>query len=308
MRIIILLCGVMIYLAVMLLLGKSAEKNKQLSNRLLAIEKQGEIETVTEDDMDRTFFDRILRPGVSKVIRFLSAILPVNEKSAKVLSERLRQSGSSKTAREYLATNIVVIAFAAAGMFLLSRVAGMSGKMTLYLIGITIFAVYTIARFRLSGNITKRKNKIENALPDVLDLLSVSVSAGLGFDQALLYVVERCDGPLVDELAIAQKEISLGRARTEALKRMAARCDVSPLNIFVSAIIQADTLGIPIANVLSTQADNIRNLHRQKIEERAAKLPVKILIPLVLLVFPNLFVVILGPAVPRVISAFGGMG
>lgn len=306
MRIIILLCGVMIYLAVMLLLGKVAEKNEHLSNRLLAIEKQGEIETVTDDNMDRTFFERILWPGVSKIIGFLSAVLPVNDKSAKALNERLRQSGSRKTAREYLATNIVVIGLVTAGVFLLSRIAGMGGSATLSLIGITVYGVYTIDRFRLTGNITKRKNTIENELPDVLDLLSVSVSAGLGFDQALLYVVERCEGPLVDELAIAQKEISLGRARTEALKRMAARCDVSPLNIFVSAIIQADTLGIPIANVLSTQADNIRNLHRQKIEERAAKLPVKILIPIVFLVFPNLFVVILGPAVPRIISALGG--
>ncbi len=306
MRIVILLCGVMIYLAVMLLLGRAAEKTAHLSKRLLSIEKQGEIGSVSNDDMDRPFFERVFRPGISKTIHFLAAILPISEKSTKALSEQLRQSGSRQTAREYLATKIAVIGLTAAGVFLLSRIIAMNGRTTLYLIGIAVFAVYTMARFRLTGNIAKRKNKIEDGLPNVLDLLSVSVSAGLGFDQALLYVVERCDGPLVDELAIAQKEISLGRARTEALKRLAARCDVAPLNIFVSAVIQADTLGIPIANVLSTQADNIRNLHRQKIEERAAKLPVKILIPIVFLVFPNLFIVILGPAVPGIVSALGG--
>lgn len=306
MSIVILLCGVMVYLAVMLLVGKAAEKTAHLSSRLLAIEKQGEIESVLDEDMDRPFFERVLRPGISKTIHFLAAILPISEKSTKALSEQLRQSGSRQTAREYLATNIAVIGLTMAGVFLLSRITAMDGTTTLYRMGITVFAVYTMARFRLTGSITKRKNKIEDGLPDVLDLLSVSVSAGLGFDQALLYVVERCDGPLVDELAIAQKEISLGRARTEALKGLATRCNVSPLNIFVSAVIQADILGIPIANILSTQADNIRNLHRQKIEERAAKLPVKILIPIVFLVFPNLFIVILGPAVPGIIAALGG--
>ena len=306
MSIVILLCGVMIYLAVMLLVGKATEKNAHLSNRLLAIEKQGEIEAVSDEGMDRQFFERVLRPGISKTIHFLGAILPISEKSTRALGEQLRQSGSRQTAREYLATNTAIVGLSTACVFLFSRITAMNGTTTLYFIGITVFAVYTMARFRLTGNITKRKNKIEDDLPDVLDLLSVSVSAGLGFDQALLYVVERCDGPLVDELAITQKEISLGRARTEALKRLGARCDVGPLNIFVSAVIQADTLGIPIANVLSTQADNIRNLHRQKIEERAAKLPVKILIPIVFLVFPNLFIVILGPAVPGIISALGG--
>ena len=306
MSIVILLCGVMIYLAVMLLVGKATEKNAHLSNRLLAIEKQGEIESVSDEGMDRPFFERVLRPGISKTIHFLGAILPISEKSTRALGEQLRQSGSRQTAREYLATNTAIVGLSTACVFLFSRITAMNGTTTLYFIGITVFAVYTMARFRLTGNITKRKNKIEDDLPDVLDLLSVSVSAGLGFDQALLYVVERCDGPLVDELAITQKEISLGRARTEALKRLGARCDVGPLNIFVSAVIQADTLGIPIANVLSTQADNIRNLHRQKIEERAAKLPVKILIPIVFLVFPNLFIVILGPAVPGIISALGG--
>lgn len=306
MRVIIILCGVMIYLAVTFVFGSAAEKANRISNRLLSIEKQGEIESVTNEDLDKSFYDRVLRPGFSKTISRLASILPMSESSTNALTEQLRQSGSRQTAKEYLATNIAIIGIFAAVVFLFSRMTAMSGTTTIYLIVITIFFVYTMARFRLTSNITKRKDKIDNGLPDVLDLLSVSVSAGLSFDQALLYVVERCDGPLVDELAITQKEISLGRARADALKRLASRCDVNPLNIFVSAIIQAETMGIPIANVLSAQADNIRDLHKQKIEERAAKLPVKILIPLIFLVFPNLFLIILGPAVPGIIAAFGG--
>lgn len=306
MRIIIILCGVMLYLAVTFVFGSAAEKANSISKRLLSIEKHGEIESVVNDDLDRSFFDRVLRPGFSKTISRLASVLPISESSTKALTEQLRQSGSRQTAKEYLATNISIIGIFAAAVFLFSRMTAMSGKTTIYLIAITVFSVYTIARFRLTGNITKRKDQIDNGLPDVLDLLSVSVSAGLSFNQALLYVVERCEGPLVDELAIMQKEISLGRTRADALKQLASRCDVNSLNIFVSAIIQAETMGIPIANVLSAQADNIRDLHKQKIEERAAKLPVKILIPLIFLVFPNLFLIILGPAVPGIIAAFGG--
>ena len=306
MQIFILLGGVIVYLAVLLLFEKSAVKANRLSVRLLSIEKQGEIETDSESELNAPFLQRVLQPGVKKGIHWLGTILPMSENASRALTEQLRQAGSYQTAREYIASQIAVVGVAIAGVFLFSRVTSMSGGTTLYAALTTVFAVYTLARFRLTGNITQRKTQIENGMPDVMDLLSVSVSAGLGFDQALLYVVERCSGPLVDELEITQKEIALGLARTEALKRLSARCDVEPLHIFVSAIIQAETLGIPISNVLTTQADNIRNMHRQKIEERAAKLPVKILLPLVFLVFPNLFLIVLGPAVPGILAAFGG--
>lgn len=306
MQIFILLGGVIVYLAVLLLFEKSAVKANRLSVRLLSIEKQGEIETDSESELNAPFLQRVLQPGVKKGIHWLGTILPMSENASRALTEQLRQAGSYQTAREYIASQIAVMGVAIAGVFLFSRVTSMSGGTTLYATLITVFAVYTLARFHLTGNITQRKTQIENGMPDVMDLLSVSVSAGLGFDQALLYVVERCSGPLVDELEITQKEIALGLARTEALKRLSARCDVEPLHIFVSAIIQAETLGIPISNVLTTQADNIRNMHRQKIEERAARLPVKILLPLVFLVFPNLFLIVLGPAVPGILAAFGG--
>ena len=306
MRILILLSGVIVYLAVLLLFEKSAARASRLSVRLQSIEKQGEIEAAAENELNEPFVQRVLRPGVSKGIRWLGTVLPMSESSSKALSEQLRKAGSYQNAREYIASRIAVMGLAIAGVFLFSRAVAMSLAMTLYSVVITIFAVYTLARFQLTGSITQRKNQIENGMPDVMDLLSVSVSAGLGFDQALLYVVERCNGPLVDELEITQKEIALGLARAEALKRLSVRCDVEPLHIFVSAIIQAETLGIPISNVLTTQADNIRNLHRQKIEERAAKLPIKILLPLVFLVFPNLFLIVLGPAVPGILAAFGG--
>ena len=144
-------------------------------------------------------------------------------------------------------------------------------------------------------------------MPEILDLLSVSVSAGLGFDQAMQYVVEKTDGELTAELAITQREIRLGRSRDEALRGLAERCKVDALRMFVSAITQADNLGIPISNILQVQAENARREHKQKVEEKAAKLPVKMLIPLVFFIFPVIFIILLGPAVPRVMQAMGAM-
>lgn len=306
MRIIVLLSGIVIYLLVLLLLGKVGKKTTRLSERLLLVEKQGEIESFSDDKLSSSFIERVLRPGAVKAIQYLGAILPMSENTAKALNEQLRQADNPKTAREYVAIRITIIGLTLLGVFLIAQIMAINSVTMLYLIGITVFSVYVFSRFFLTGNITKRKRQIEKEMPDIMDLLSVSVSAGLGFDQALLYVVERCNGALVNELSIAQKEISLGRTRAEALKRLASRCDVEALNIFVGAIIQAETLGIPISNVLKVQADNIRNLHRQKVEERAAKLPVKIILPLVFLVFPNLFLIVLGPAVPGIFASLGG--
>lgn len=303
---IILLCGAVIYLAVLFIFGTYGEKTAMVSRRLLGIEKMGEFDESEADSLEQPFLERFFKPGVSKLMGYLGSILPMNATSIKALNEQLRQSGSRQSAQEYVAIHITILGLSTVGAFILSRIISLGSMQLLYFIVVLLCSIYVISRFRLSSRITQRKNQIENDMPDVLDLLSVSVAAGLGFDQALLYVTERCKGPLVEELTITQKEIALGRARGDALKQLAERCDVQPLSIFVSAIIQAETLGIPIANVLKTQADNIRSLHREKIEEKAAKLPVKILIPLVLLVFPNLFVIILGPAVPRIFAAFSG--
>ena len=155
----------------------------------------------------------------------------------------------------------------------------------------------------LKAQIQKRRREIENSLPDTLDLLSSCVSAGLGFDQGLLHVIKRTDGPLTDELAQAQREIAMGVPRAEALGRFAKRCDSQPITTFVGAVLQAERLGVPIANILETQAEAVRDYHRQRIEEESAKLPIKMIFPLVFFVFPLIFLVLLGPAAISILRA-----
>jgi tight adherence protein C len=147
----------------------------------------------------------------------------------------------------------------------------------------------------LSGRATTRQNLIARALPESLDLLALTVEAGLGFEQAIEVVVENTDGPLAGELTRLLREIELGVPRREALANLRDRSDVGDLSSFVVALVQSDQMGISLGDVLKTQAAQVRLKRRQRAKEQAGKTPVKIMIPVVLGVFPALFVVTIGP-------------
>jgi tight adherence protein C len=146
---------------------------------------------------------------------------------------------------------------------------------------------------------------IQRGLPDALDMLTICVEAGLAFESALQRVSDRWPGPLSDEFARSVAEIRLGVPRSQALRRMAARCSVTDVSSFVAVLVQADSMGTSIARVLHSQADQIRVLRRQRAEEKANKAPIKVMIPMVLFIFPALFVVILGPGAPTILEALG---
>lgn len=165
---------------------------------------------------------------------------------------------------------------------------------------------YSLRRFSLKSKITKRKEEIQRQLPSVLDLLCISVTAGLGFDQALGYLTSKDKGALIEELEIARRETTLGKTRKDALLSLSERCDVEELKTFISAVNQSEELGISLKNVLLTQSSSIRIAHKQKIEEKAMKIPVKIIFPIVVFIFPVIFIVILGPAIPEILKGLRG--
>lgn len=148
-----------------------------------------------------------------------------------------------------------------------------------------------------------RQTKIQRALPDTLDLITVSVEAGLGLDAALAKVVEKTRGPLREEFGRVLQEIGLGKVRRQSLRDMAARVDVPDLTTFTGAIVQADQMGLGVAEVLRAQADEVRLRRRQRAEETAMKAPVKMLFPLIAFIFPAMMSVLLGPAVYRIFKA-----
>jgi len=156
----------------------------------------------------------------------------------------------------------------------------------------------------LKARAKRRQKEIQETLPDVLDLLTVSVEAGLGFDAALLKVVEKHKGAVAAEFLRVLQEIKMGRPRRDALRDLGRRNQVEDLSNFVASLVQADQLGISIGSVLRHQAAQMRQKRRQRAEEKAQKAPVKMMVPLVFFVFPGVFIVILGPAVIQVLENF----
>lgn len=157
----------------------------------------------------------------------------------------------------------------------------------------------------LNSAIRKRQKAIDKQLPEVLDLLSVSVRAGLSFDGALRKITDRMSGPLIEEFRRMQQDVRMGSPRARALQAVAKRCDVDDLYLFITAVIQAEKLGTSMGKTLDNQADNMRERRRQKAKAEALKAPVKIVFPLVMFIFPAIFVVVLLPSVLALIRDLG---
>lgn len=156
----------------------------------------------------------------------------------------------------------------------------------------------------LNFKIRARREAIRSELPDALDLLAVSVEAGLGFDGAVTKLTEHMDGPLIDEFALTLNEIRVGEARATALRKMAARVDAMELSNFVRAVVQAEQLGISLGRILRVQATDTRLRRQAAAEEKAMKAPIKMLFPTVFFIFPSMFIVVLGPAMLNIVSVF----
>lgn len=277
--------------------------------RIILLQRMGEIFQPSEnrdDETDRPFGERVVRPALKRIIDFFAVLIPMNENARERLSQQLEQAEINMDAREYRAAVTLFTLLCVAGMVLYGKVMGFPPAMWILFGLLGLYAGMVLSRFHLKKKITERKNSIYHQFPDMMDLLSVCVSAGLGFDQSLTYVVERMEGHMIQELDTAQREISMGMPRKEALERFAQRCDCEEIYIFVGAVNQADELGASMKNVLETQAASVRITHKQMVEEKAQKLSVKMMFPMVLFILPVTFIIILGPAVPSIISALGG--
>ena len=157
----------------------------------------------------------------------------------------------------------------------------------------------------VESKVKKKQDIYRLALPDVMDLLVVSVEAGLGFDSAIIRLYEKDKSPLMQELMRAIQDVQRGMTRKQAYHDMAVRCDVKELTSFLNALVQAEQLGISVRSVLTSQAEALREARRQSAEEKALKAPVKMLIPMVVFIFPVIFIVLLGPAVMNLAEFMG---
>jgi tight adherence protein C len=214
--------------------------------------------------------------------------------------------GDQESIDRFLAIRVVTVVaapIAALAAFSYSPVGGF-GRIVLVLLVAAVFIIGPDTM--LDRDVADRQYEIRRKLPDVMDLLVISVEAGLGFEQALDRTTAAVPGPLTEEFARMLGEVRAGASRADAMRALDARTDVPEIRSFVLAILQADTFGVSIGRVLRAQADEMRVKRRQLAQERAAKAPVKMLIPMVFCIFPSLFVIVLGPAALNIVDVFGG--
>ena len=254
------------------------------------------------------FFERVVRPALSTLGQAVSGFTPMGA-LAKIRA-KLDMAGNPRHlgVTEYIGLKVLSIALIIPGGVIGLRYVDLNGFLTWIALGVVIAVGIWLPDIILQRIIEARQIAIRRALPDVLDLLVVSVEAGIGFDGAMQRVVEKSRGPLSDELQRVLEQVRLGRSRAEALREMGRRTHVSDLISFVAAVQQAETMGVSIAKVLRAQADAARKRRAERAREAAAKLPVKLLFPLVFFIFPALFVVILGPGAIRFADLFKILG
>ena len=300
---------IFIYSLIVCLFGKQAAFNSAVRSRLYNLGKNVANEyLIGAEGMDKPFSERVIQPLIKKITHLLTNLLPFksvgkngNEKQRKML----QQAGWTISVEEYAVLQFILMM----GCGLIGVIAAVimhkdASNTVLYFV-FGMFAAYSILRFICSSVGGKRQEAMEKQLPDMLDLLSVSVAAGLGFERAMLHIVETMDGPLIDEFAVAYREMSMGRSRKDALTLLGERCGVEDLSSVTGAIVQAGQLGIPLRNVLQSQAAAIRNSRRSKVQEKAAKVSTKMLLPMIGLIFPVLIIVLMGPSIITLMEQFG---
>lgn len=248
------------------------------------------------------FRERVVAPTAS---RLASIPLKLNPRTnVETIGKKIVAAGLSQ--RISISTFLAIKGGTTVGGCALGLLLGATGSVASAVLFVPVFGGigFLAPDLVLTIKTRSRREKIRSDLPDALDLLAVSVEAGLGFDGAVTKLTEHMEGPLVDEFALMLNEVRVGETRSTALRKMAERIDAMELSNFVRAVIQADQLGISLARILRVQAADTRLRRQAAAEEKAMKAPIKMLIPTVFFIFPSMFIVILGPAMLNILSVF----
>ncbi|MDQ1486762.1 MAG: tight adherence protein [Actinomycetota bacterium] len=277
-------------------LGASASDRQQVSRSLAAIDAMVARPETVRRDLDRPFNERVLGPLVARLSRIGNRFSPHDESGR--LRHRIELAGSPARWDVERVQAFKVLGLA---IGLLIGIGGplLAGGGLAVTMGVAVLLAplgYFAPDIALYQTAYNRNDRIRHDLPDSMDLLTISVEAGLPFDSALSQVARNTKGPLAEELFRVLQEMQIGLGRIDALRAVAERTNVPELRGFVTAMVQAEQFGIPIANVLRVQARELRVKRSQRAEELAQKVPVKILFPLVFCILPSLFIVVMGPA------------
>lgn len=279
-----------------------------LASRLVEFTERGEVTYLEDIELSQPLYERVVLPALLKIGDISARFTPQN--LIEDVERKFELAGNPRSpltvgATTFLAARFVLSAvFAALGLVLrwiLRDMASLNPVMVL--VGGAVLGFYYPQSW-LSNKIKVRQKDIQKAMPDALDLLTICVEAGLGFDAAMAKVSEKWENELSLAFARAIREVQLGKVRREALKDMADRIDLADMTSFIAAVIQSEQLGVSMARILRIQSEQMRMKRRQRAEQEAHKAPIKMLLPMVFLTFPSILIVLLTPAALQIMDTF----
>lgn len=295
--ILILVIVAAVVVSALVYVGMREDQNRDpLQERLSQFEDREMPQSLDDIEMSLSFKDRVILPLVKRFAKMTTKLTP--QKQLEEARKKIDMAGLNMDPAVFFAMRIGVTITFAIGSFLVFFVLSSStapATSLLYTVGGTGLG-YMLPQLWLGSKISRRQQNIIKALPDALDLLVICVEAGLGFDMALGKVYEKWDNELALAFGRVLREVQLGKQRRDALKDMVSRMDVPDVTAFIAAIIQADQLGVSLSRILRVQSDQMRVKRRQRAQEKAHQAPVKMLIPMVFLIFPSIWLVLLGPS------------
>ncbi len=309
----ILIGVVLIVAAILVVIGlrnPSFQNNRILQERLEEINTTGEVVNLEKLELSLPFSERVIYPVARKLGEIAIRFTPQNALQNTAKKLELAGSPGKLDPTMMMALQFISFVFFGGMLFLVFSMAHVNWPLGIVILIVLIFSLlgFFIPQLLLSSAINRRQKNVRRAMPDALDLLTICVEAGLGFDAAMSKVAEKWETELSLAFARAIREVQLGKLRREALRTMAERIGIPEMTSFVAAVIQSEQLGVSLAKVLRIQSDQMRIRRRQLAEEEAHKVPIKMLVPMALLIFPSLMIVLLTPAAFRLMhSALGGM-
>jgi tight adherence protein C len=283
------------------------EENDPLLARLAEATQRGEVTSLEQIELDQPFAERVIVPLMKRFGELSVRFTP--QKVLEDTTRKLEMAGNPGRidAATFLASRFVVAVVFAGLLLGISILAPKPWPLPRTILVVLTFTVigFFFPQLWLQSIINRRQNEVRKAMPDALDLLTICVEAGLGFDAAMSKVSEKWENHLSLALARAIREIQLGKTRRDALRDMADRIGIAELTSFVAAVIQSELLGVSLSRVLRIQSDQMRVRRRQRAEEEAHKAPIKMIIPMALLTFPSILIILLTPAAIQISQSFG---
>lgn len=304
-----IMCSVTIFLLLYIVLCATGQngawKKRRIDGVKNASEKSGKKRSIEEKKKVKEKIQLYFKNSKKKKAGKNKKKREKNNKKTSVVEGMLEMTGTELTAEQFSMIKIVLAAILMVIAVIVCKILNLGMVHLVLAMAIVGLAGIIIPGRWLKMKTSKRKEKLRQQLPDVMDLLIVSVEAGLGFDAALLRLYEKNKSELMTELIQATRDIQRGMSKKEAYESLAKRCDLKELTTFLTALVQADQLGISIKSVLKVQAENLRKERKQRAEEKALRAPVTMLVPMVLFIFPVIFIILLGPAVLNIMEVFG---